>query len=61
MEYITNHFCKCFDISRVENKKGLCAYIQNFNGSNTFGTIKICSRQAELELMSVNHRPAQEA
>ena len=26
-----------------------------FNGSNTFGTIKICSRQGKFELMSVNH------
>ena len=26
-----------------------------FNGSNTFGTMKIGSRQGELELMSVNH------
>ena len=31
-------------------------YIQNnFNGSNTFGTLKICSRQRQFELMSVNH------
>ena len=27
----------------------------NFNGSNTFGTMKISSRQRYLELMSVNH------
>ena len=27
---------------------------QNFSGSNTFGTMKICSRQGEFELMSVN-------
>ena len=27
----------------------------NFNGSNTFGTMKICSRQGEFELMNVNH------
>ena len=27
----------------------------NFNGLNTFGTIKICSRQGSFELMSVNH------
>ena len=27
----------------------------NFNGSNTLGTMKICSRQGQLELMSVNH------
>ena len=26
-----------------------------FNGSNTFGTMIICSRQGEFELMSVNH------
>ena len=28
---------------------------KNFNGSNTFGTMKICSRQGKFELMSVNH------
>ena len=27
----------------------------NFNGSNNFGTMKMCSRQGEFELMSVNH------
>ena len=27
----------------------------NFNGSNTFGTMKVCSRQGKFELMSVNH------
>ena len=27
----------------------------NLNGSNTFGTMKICSRQGKFELMSVNH------
>ena len=27
----------------------------NFNGSNTFGTMKKCSRQGQLELMNVNH------
>ena len=27
----------------------------NFNGSNTFGTMKIYSRQGQFELMSVNH------
>ena len=27
----------------------------NFSGSNTFGTRKICLRQGEFELMSVNH------
>ena len=27
----------------------------NFNGSNTFGTTKICSRRGLFELMSVNH------
>ena len=27
----------------------------NFNGSNTFGTMKICSRQGQFELVSVNH------
>ena len=27
----------------------------NFNGSNTFGTLKICLRQGQFELMSVNH------
>ena len=27
----------------------------NFNGSNTFGTMKMCSRQGKFELMSVNH------
>ena len=27
----------------------------NFNGSNTFGTMKICSRQGQFELLSVNH------
>ena len=27
----------------------------NFNGSNTFGTMKICLRQGEFEQMSVNH------
>ena len=27
----------------------------NFNGSNTFGALKVCSRQGEFELMSVNH------
>ena len=26
-----------------------------FNGSNTFETMKICSRQGKFELMSVNH------
>ena len=28
---------------------------QNFSGSNSFGTMKICSRQGKFELMSVNH------
>ena len=28
----------------------------NLSGSNTFGTMKICSRQGLLELMSVNYR-----
>ena len=27
----------------------------NFNGSNTFGTMKACSRQRQFDLMSVNH------
>ena len=27
----------------------------NFKGSNTVGTMKICSRQGQFELMSVNH------
>ena len=27
----------------------------NFNGSNSFGTMKIRSRQGQFELMSVNH------
>ena len=27
----------------------------NFNGSNTFGIMKICSRQGKFELMSINH------
>ena len=27
----------------------------NYNGSNTFGTIKICSREGQFELVSVNH------
>ena len=26
-----------------------------FNGTNTFGTMKLCSRQGKFELMSVNH------
>ena len=31
-------------------------YVQsNLNGSNTFGTMTICSRQGLFELMSVNH------
>ena len=31
-------------------------YIQpNFNGSNTFGTMKRCSRQEYFELLSLNH------
>ena len=29
--------------------------IKNLNGSNTFGTMKICSRQGWFELMSVKH------
>ena len=38
----------------------LCVYCivaiqSNFDGSKTFGTMKICSRQGEFELMSVNH------
>ena len=35
----------------------ICIYIiqPNFNGSNTFGTMKICSRQGLFELMSVKH------
>ena len=28
---------------------------QNFNGSNTFGTMKICSRHGQFKLTSVNH------
>ena len=28
---------------------------KNFNGWNTFGTMKICMRQGWFELMSVNH------
>ena len=28
---------------------------QNFNGSNSFGTMKIRSREGKFELMSVNH------
>ena len=27
----------------------------NFNGSNTFGTMKICLNQGQFELTSVNH------
>ena len=27
----------------------------SFNGSNTFGTMKISSRQGKFDLMSVNH------
>ena len=27
----------------------------NFNGSNTFGTMKICLSQGQFEIMSVNH------
>ena len=27
----------------------------NFNASNTFVTIKLCSRHGEFELVSVNH------
>ena len=27
----------------------------NFNGSNTFGTMQICSRRGYFELMTVNH------
>ena len=30
-------------------------YVQlNFSGSNTFGTMKLCLRQAQFEIMSVN-------
>ena len=28
---------------------------KNFNGSNIFGTMKICSTQGYFELMGVNH------
>ena len=28
---------------------------QTYNGLNTFGTMKICSRQGKFELMSVDH------
>ena len=27
----------------------------NFNGSNSFGTMKIYSRQGQFEIMSINH------
>ena len=30
-------------------------FYSNFNGSNTFGTMKICSRQGQFELMSVDN------
>ena len=33
----------------------------NFNGSNTFGGMKTCSRQGSFELVSVNHSASQEA
>ena len=36
-------------ISRLNEKQ------QNFNGSNTFGTMIICSSKGWFELMSVNH------
>ena len=29
--------------------------MHNYNGLNTFGTVKMCPRQGLLELMSVNH------
>ena len=28
---------------------------QNFNSSNIFGTMKMCSRQGQFELMSIDH------
>ena len=35
--------------------RAVLAVQYNFNGSNTFGTMKICSRQRLFELLSVNH------
>ena len=35
--------------------QGMFTLQKNFNGSNTFGTMKICLRQRWFELMSVNH------
>ena len=46
-------YCK---FSSLGDVYGLADCIQsNFNGSKTFGTMKICSRQGYFELMSVNH------
>ena len=47
---------KIFHSVRSTTPKAAATVIhQNFNGLNNFGTMKMCSRQGYLELMSVNH------
>ena len=43
---IRGNFLFCIFILQIQS---------NLNGSNTFGAVKICSRQGYFELMSVNH------
>ena len=47
--------CFCFTNRLPYETEARTRKIQpNFNGSNTFGTMKICSREGQFELMSVN-------
>ena len=43
--------CQIFQVRPWE----ISSYSRNFDGFNTFGTIKICLRQGLFKLMSVNH------
>ena len=54
------HYTRLGRFSHAKDRKynkQTCTYsIQgNFSGLNTFGTMKICSRQGWFELVSVNH------
>ena len=47
-----------FMLCVIQGKTTLISPVQSkFNGLNTFGTMKICSRHGQLELMSANHSP----
>ena len=48
------HFIHTMNITLYFDKSHFCKQ-WNSSGSNSFGTMEICSRQGKFELMSVNH------